>query len=182
MDDRQIIDRCLTGDREAFDVIVNRYQSGVLSLAWSVLGCREEAEDAAQEAFFRAYENLSDFGPPLNLKNWIFAIAFHRCLDRLRSRKTESKARERWAWEDRGGGGDSGPERSLEALAVLGPHWKRLSAKERTALALAVVEGYSAAEIAEVLHCAESTARVHVFKAKRKLRRWMKVNVDVPTP
>jgi RNA polymerase sigma factor (sigma-70 family) len=124
---------------------------------------------------------LDSFGPPLNLKNWIFAIAFHRCLDRLRSRKIDSKARERWARESPGDGRDSGLERAMEASAVLGPFWKRLSAKERSALSLAVVEGYSAAEIAEVLHCAEGTARVHVFKAKRKLRLWMKGNADVPT-
>lgn len=83
MDDGQIIACCLAGEREAFEMIVNKYQARVLSLAWSVLGNRAEAEDTTQEAFIRAYTNLRDFDQARGFKNWLYAIAYKRCLDRI---------------------------------------------------------------------------------------------------
>jgi len=66
-----------------------------------------------------------------------------------------------------------------EESSVLNPLLKRLTVKERLALSLSVTEEYTAAEIAEVLHCPESTARFHLFNAKRKLRKGLNRNSDV---
>ena len=63
--------------------------------------------------------------------------------------------------------------------AVLVPLLEKLTAKERLALSLSMNEGYAAAEIAGILHCAESTARVHLFNAKRKLRKGLEGNSHV---
>lgn len=176
MDECQIIARCLAGDREAFEMIVNKYQAGVLTLAWSILGNRAEAEDAAQEAFFRAYVNLQNFDRAKDFKNWLYAIVHKRCLDRIRKLKTEKKYRSRMA-------GAAAPvtsvlktEPGMEESAVLSPLLKKLTVKERLALSLSMNEEYTAAEIAGILHCAESTARVHLFNAKRKLRKGLERN------
>ncbi len=67
-------------------------------------------------------------------------------------------------------------EPGADESAVLSPLLKKLTVKERLALSLSVNEEYTAAEIAEVLQCAESTARVHLFNAKRKLRKGLERN------
>ena len=179
MDDGQIIARCLAGEREAFEMIVNKYQARVLSLAWSVLGNRAEAEDTTQEAFIRAYVNLGDFDQARGFKNWLYAIAYKRCLDRLKKEKIEKKYRSRIAEATTQVSSRVEMEHSLEESAVIGLLLKKLTVKERLALSLAMNEGYTAAEIAAVLHCAESTARVYVFNAKGKLRKWLERNPHV---
>lgn len=70
-------------------------------------------------------------------------------------------------------------ERRMTQSAVIDPLLKRLGVKERLALSLSINEGYTAAETAEILHCAESTARVYVFNARRKLRKWLERNPHV---
>jgi len=178
-DDGHAIARCLAGDQEAFEMIVNKYQAGALSLAWGILENRAEAEDAAQEAFFRAFLNLQNFDRAKNFKNWLYAIVHKRCLDRIRKLQTEKKYRPRMA--EATAPASSGLMRvpGAEESSVLNPLLKRLTVKERLALSLSVTEEYTAAEIAEVLHCAESTARVHLFNAKRKLRKGLNRNSDV---
>jgi RNA polymerase sigma-70 factor (ECF subfamily) len=172
-EDRQIIARCLAGERESFEMIVQKYQSGVLALAWSVLRDKADAEDIAQETFFRAYMNLNKFDPSKSFKNWLYAIAFKRCLTGLENAKNERKSRLKIAEEAIRHDPRPEWERSVDDRSVLAPLLARLSSKERLALSLAVNEGCSSAEIAEVLHCAESTARVFVFNAKRKLRKML---------
>lgn len=178
-DDGQTIARCLAGEREAFEMIVNKYQAGVLSLAWSVLGNRAEAEDVTQEAFFRAYLNLRNFDRARGFKNWLYAIAYKRCLDRIKKEKTEKKYRFRMT--EPMARDSSGPETEprMEESTFLGPLLKRLTFKERLALSLSMNDGYTAAETAEVLRCSESTARVYMFNAKRKLRKWLERNPHV---
>ncbi|MCX6574984.1 MAG: sigma-70 family RNA polymerase sigma factor [Candidatus Aminicenantes bacterium] len=176
-DDGQTIARCLAGDREAFEMIVNKYQAGVLSLAWSVLGNRAEAEDAAQEAFFRAYVSLQNFDRAKDFKNWLYAIAYKRCLDRIRKLKTEKKYRSRMADALVTSGLKKEP--GTEESAILSPLLEKLTVKERLVLSLSINDEYTADEIAEVLQCAVSTARVHLFNAKRKLRKELERNSRV---
>ena len=178
-DDRQAVARCLAGDREAFEMIVTKYQAGVLSLAWSVLGNRAEAEDASQEAFFRAYVNLQSYDHGKDFKNWLYAIVYKRCLDRIRKLETEKKYRLRIAESAAPVASGSRADRGTGESSVLSPLLKKLTVKERLALSLSVNEGYTAAEIAEVLPCAESTARVHLFNAKKKLRKGLERNSNV---
>jgi RNA polymerase sigma-70 factor (ECF subfamily) len=175
MDEDPIIGRCLEGDGEAFEMLVNRFQPGVLSLAWGMLGNREEAEDAAQEAFVRAFKNLGDFDRGRSFRPWLYAIAVHGCLDRLKKSRLERRFRHDPALSPASGSA-AGAERRIENSEVLDPLLGRLRPKERSALFLSVVEGYTSAEVASVLGCSEGSARVRIHVAKRKIRDWLKRN------
>jgi RNA polymerase sigma-70 factor (ECF subfamily) len=171
MDEDQIIRRCREGDGEAFEMLVDRYQSGLLSLAWGILGNREEAEDAAQEAFVRAFTNLPAFDPGRPFRPWLYAIAAHDCLDRLKRRRLERRFESDGRNDPPDQGPDSGFERRFEGSNRVAPLLDRLKPAERMALYLSVVEGWTAAEVAAVLGCSAGSARVRIHNAKKKARR-----------
>lgn len=75
------------GDSQAFCRLVELYQRQVYNLAYRMLGDGAEAEDAAQEAFVRAFTQLATFRPEKSFRTWLLAIAAHYCIDRLRQRR-----------------------------------------------------------------------------------------------
>jgi len=78
------IEQALKGDRTAFGQLVRAYERPVYHLTYRMLGVSEEAEDAAQETFLRAYTRLSTYQPGRKFVNWLLSIASHYCIDRLR--------------------------------------------------------------------------------------------------
>jgi RNA polymerase sigma-70 factor (ECF subfamily) len=74
-------------DTDAFGRLVEAYQSAVYNLAHRMLGDPYEAEDAAQETFLRAYRHLDRYDPSRKFSTWLFSIASHHCIDRLRRRR-----------------------------------------------------------------------------------------------
>jgi RNA polymerase sigma-70 factor (ECF subfamily) len=75
------------GDQATFGRLVEAYQVPVYNLAYRMLGNPQEAEDAAQETFLRAYANLASYDPTRKFSSWLFSIASHYCIDRLRRRR-----------------------------------------------------------------------------------------------
>ncbi|MCO6449777.1 MAG: sigma-70 family RNA polymerase sigma factor [Caldilineales bacterium] len=81
------IERAQAGDSAAFAQVVQAFQGPVYNLCYRTLGDREEAEDAAQETFLRAYNNFHRYDPNRRFLNWILSIASNHCIDRLRRRR-----------------------------------------------------------------------------------------------
>lgn len=75
------------GNDEAFTRLVEEHQTHVYNLCYRMLGEPEAAEDAAQESFLRAYQNLHKFDQSRPFTTWLLSIAAHYCIDRLRRRK-----------------------------------------------------------------------------------------------
>ena len=75
------------GDGHAFSRLVAAYQSPIYNLCYRMLGNSHDAEEAAQEAFLRAYTRLNSYDPARPFKTWLFSIAHHYCIDRLRRRR-----------------------------------------------------------------------------------------------
>jgi RNA polymerase sigma-70 factor (ECF subfamily) len=83
-DERTCIAAVLRGDTTAFCHLVDTYQKDVYNLAYRMLGDSAEAEDAAQEAFVRAYTRLSTYQTERSFRTWLLSIAAHYCIDQLR--------------------------------------------------------------------------------------------------
>ncbi len=77
----------MDGDQDAFAEIVYSFQDAVYNLCYRILGDRVEAEDAAQEAFLRAYSHLNRYDHDRSFKTWLLTIASNHCIDRLRKRR-----------------------------------------------------------------------------------------------
>lgn len=169
MTEEELIRSAQLGDRDAFAGLVSRHEKKLLALCWNMLGEREEARDAAQDALLQAFQNLARFDAGRSFCQWLLGIGAKRCLDRLRKRKTflryfQGHANE---WLAREG---PRPEAVAETESA-GRLLQKLPARERAAVSLAVFEGFGAREIAAALGCSENTARVHLFNARVRLKK-----------
>ena len=81
------IARCLGGQQDAYEVIVTRYQRGLFNIAFRMLGNYEDARDATQNAFVKAYQHLDSFDPEQRFFGWLFRILKNECLNVLRARR-----------------------------------------------------------------------------------------------
>ena len=86
-EDAAVVGRCLDGDRNAYEAIVSRYQRGLFNVALRMLGNYEDARDATQNAFVKAYEHLDSFDPEQRFFSWLFRILKNECLNVLRARR-----------------------------------------------------------------------------------------------
>jgi RNA polymerase sigma-70 factor, ECF subfamily len=86
-EDAALIARCLGGQQDAYEAIVTRYQRGLFTVAFRMLGNYEDARDATQNAFVKAYEHLNTFDPNQRFFSWLFRILKNECLNVLRARR-----------------------------------------------------------------------------------------------
>lgn len=178
--DREALEQTAVGDAEAFRRLVERHQDRLMRLCQGFLGDPEEARDAVQEVFLKAYRKAGTFRPRGRVYTWLYRIAVNHCLNRLRRRKVVrflslTGARDEGAEEkpdfDPADPGP-GPEERLDARQ----RWARtrealdaLPEGQRAALVLAKLEGLSQREVAEVLEISEGAVEGRLFRAMRKL-------------
>ncbi|MDQ2871674.1 MAG: RNA polymerase sigma factor [Candidatus Eremiobacteraeota bacterium] len=177
--DIDLVGATLKGDTEAFGTLVERYDRAVYHLAFRTLRDPEEARDATQEAFFKAYRSLRTFKPGAKFSTWIFAIVYHACCDRLARRK-------RYSNEELPERADGAP--TPEQSAIAADEARRLRAaidalpeKYRTVITLYHLQGKQYEEIATVLGLPIGTVKTHLFRAKEQLRRLLDENAITVT-
>ena len=108
--DQDLVSAALQGDRRAFGELVNLYREGTIAVVYRMTADAHLAEEAAQEAFIRAWQRLYSYKPQFPFRSWIFGIAVHTALDVLRSAPKEVNI-DQLPLEARGGK----PEAELEA-------------------------------------------------------------------
>jgi len=169
LDDDALIGATLAGQREAFGTIVERYERAVYHLCLRTMRNPEEARDAAQESFFKAFRSLHTFKPGAKFSTWIFTIAYHACCDRLARSKRFSSGE----IPDRADAGP-GPESlsiARDESRVLLEAIDALPLKYRSVISLYHLQGKQYEEIARVLDVPIGTVKTHIFRAKELLRR-----------
>lgn len=167
--DPELIASARQGDRGAFGTLVERYAPQVRRLTRTILGPTTDAEDAAQDAFLSAWRALDRFDPAQALSPWLTRIALNAARDlrrRQRVRSTEPLPETLVA-------SGASPEQSAGRRLLrerLDVALASLPERQRIALVLFDVEGYSHAEVAAQLDIPEGTARSEVFHARRGMR------------
>jgi RNA polymerase sigma-70 factor (ECF subfamily) len=178
MVESELIAGVRAGNRGAFAALVETYQAGVYNLCYRMLGDAREAEDAAQETFLRSYSQLHRYDPSRSFKTWLFAIASHHCVDRLRKRRLKwlSLDDELLAEGELWRSATAGPEevvldheRRDEVTALLA----RLAPHDRSVIVLRYWSGLSYAEIADVLGATVSSVKSRLHRARVALGRRM---------
>jgi RNA polymerase sigma-70 factor (ECF subfamily) len=186
-DDRVLIERAQSGDREAFEELVHRYDRDVLRIALNILHKPEDARDVYQEAFLKVYKNLHRFRFECSFYTWIYRIVTNVCLDQLRRRSSrpEDQAPERAQQangESSAGdffdrqqeqGAASNPERRLMGQEIgrrISTALEQLTPRERMVFEMKHYQGLKLRAIGEVLGTTEETVKNSLFRATRKLR------------
>nr|WP_276129968.1 RNA polymerase sigma factor [Rubrobacter indicoceani] len=162
--------RARVGESRAFSELVARHQGVVFRVCYRVLGNRQDAEDAAQESFVRAYERLDGFEGRSSFKTWLTKLAVNTSLNELAKRKRA--LREIPPEAITANAGDDPEERLVSSEAVGRVREALLEVKEnhRAAVVLKDLEGYSFAEVGEMLEVSEATARVWAHRGRKKLK------------
>lgn len=169
------VQRTLAGDSQAFGELVQHYERDVFNLTYRMLNNRGEAEDAAQEAFLRAYSNLDRYDQSRSFKTWLLSIASNHCIDRLRRRRLTWLSLEEPLPPHPALTSDiPGPEESTltnERNVLVQELLDELSPDYRLAVVLRYWYDYSYAEIAEMLETTESAIKSRLFRARQALAK-----------
>ena len=185
----QIQDLSAAGDqdgaRDLFSQIVARQQRRASRIAWHYLRDGAEADEAVQDAFVKAYTHIASFQRNLSFEVWFTRILINGCLDRQKARTRRSRwllpvndvaMHEQQAIERASRRSDQSPEDM-----VLAQEWrgqvadavKKLPGRQRLVFLLCHYADHSTRDVAEMTGLNESTVRVHLFRAIRKLRTAM---------
>jgi len=168
--------------RDRFAELVCRHQRRAVRIAFHYLRNAADADEAVQDAFIKAYSHLSTFREELPFEVWFTRILINGCLDRIKARTR----RGRWivSMPDGGAGADrdfaertpaNGPSPEDQLLAKerrerLASALGRLPDRQRAVFMLSHYEGCTSREVSAITGLNESTVRVHLFRAIRKLR------------
>jgi RNA polymerase sigma-70 factor (ECF subfamily) len=168
------VEQARRGDKQAFSRLVEAYQRPVFNLTYRMLGNQQEAEDAAQETFLRAYGGLRQYNPDHKFSTWLFSIANHHCIDRLRKRRmTWVSIEDNPVLENLEGDlpqpehGALDQERSAEIQRLL----ERLEPEYRMPLLLRYWEDYSYEEIAVTLDLTVAAVKSRLFRARQQMAK-----------
>lgn len=172
------------GDRRAFGQLVETFQRPVYSLAYRFLGNADDADDAAQEAFVKAYRAIASFDESRSFSTWLLSITAHHCIDRLRRHRLDAVSLDSLpAWREPASMADD-PERqalrSAEAVDMVGLLLK-LPDDHRLVVILRYWHDLGYAEIADMLGDTESAVKSRLHRARRQLAELMAPNGG-PTP
>lgn len=168
--------RAAQGDEEAFASLMEIYQTPVYNLCFRMLGAPQEAEDAAQETFWRAYQALKRYDPSRPFATWLLSIAAHYCIDQQRRQRMpmiELDALPELDLPDRAPLPEKAAlareqERQLhQLLDQLGP-------QDRAAVIFRYWYDYSEEEIGQMLGLTVSAVKSRLHRARRLLaERWL---------
>src|SRR5262245_7092497 len=165
---------CLTlgGDTTAFEQIVRRYEARVIGLAMRLLGARDDARDAAQEVFLRAFKYLHRLDVAKPVEPWLIRITVNVCRDQARSsqrRRDTFIDVDQPETIDESADPHAGLVRKQERV-LLQKALDSLPEKERLAIVLRDVQGLSTAEVASILQSSETTVRSQVSRGRLRLK------------
>lgn len=169
------IDRAVQGNPEAFSHLIEMYQTPVYNLCYRMLGDPDEAEDAAQESFLRAYKGIRRYDRERSFSTWLLSIAAHYCIDLMRRRRYTTIS-----YDDlpqlEPPDLNPGPEMAL----ILGENQRRvqsllasLGPQDRAAVVMRYWHDLSYEQIADALSMTVSAVKSRLHRARREMAdRW----------
>lgn len=177
--DWELLARVAAGDGGAYEPLVERHQERLLRLCERLLGDREEARDAVQEVFLKAFRHAGGAEPRGQLFTWLYRIAVNHCLNRMRRRRIArffSLAPVSGAEDDAVAFDPPSEAPSPERESAARERWRatrraidRLPDGQRVVLVLAKFEGLSYRQIAAALGITEGAVESRLVRALRRL-------------
>lgn len=173
-DDQQLISLVLEGRKEAYSILVSRYQNYVFTLTLRYISSREEAEEVAQDVFVKAYRNLAAFRGSSRFSTWLYTIVHTTCISRLRLRghhlvttdeETLAAISAQHSAHVIPAGLDNKSSKEMLDIAI-----KSLKPEDARIITLFYQAEQNLEEIARVLMIPANTVKVKLHRARQKLR------------
>ena len=180
--DLQAVRRVLAGEKDAFRELVSRYTDPLYSLCYRYLGSGEDAEEAVQDVFRKAYRALESFDPQKRFFTWLYTIAINhvRSIGRSKERKTKQRSLsyDELVSAPADASYDDPDEQAIrnEAGRAIQAALGELNESYRRVFVLRHIQNLSGSEVAEILDMPENTVKTHLRRARQQLRdileRW----------
>ena len=165
--DHALVERCKKGDRQALETLVREYQRPVYNAAYRILGNPDDAADATQAAFLKAFENLESYDSNYKFFSWIYRIAINESINQSKRASREQLL------DDDEISSELGPERDAEAGDLsrgIQGGLMELSEDYRTVIVLRHFSDFSYRQISQVLQIPEKTVKSRLYSARQLMK------------
>jgi len=169
--DNQIIDQVLAGDQSLFSELVTRHKDYAFTIAYNILLSKEDAEEVAHDAFLKAFRNLSKFNRTAKFSTWLYRIVFNTAISAKRKVKVTKESIEKYYhFADEATSGLEEQDQKKYLTYAL----SQLSALDKMVLTLFYLKEHSIDEIAEIAEMNETTVKVRLHRARKRLAKELK--------
>lgn len=184
-----MVEKLKSGDRDAFNTLINIYQVKIINIAFRMLSSQEDALDAAQETFIKVYKGINSFKGTSSFSTWIYRICTNVCNDILRKRM---KSLGHISLDD-DDGDDEAPKTDIadtsptpeqayelsERQKLVQEGINKLSDEYKKVIILYDIEGLSYEDISKILGCPIGTIKSRLNRARNNLKKILSENMEL---
>ncbi len=178
--DYELIDDSISGDEDAFGILMGRYENSLYGLIFKMVRNHEETQDLVQEAFIKSYKALESFNKQYSFSTWLFKIASNNCIDHLRKRRLKTTSIDAPIPTEDGSLSQDLPDNSYspekdslrnELFSSVNSIIDELPEKYKVVINLRHKEDQSYEEIAVALDIPIGTVKARIFRAREILKK-----------
>lgn len=178
--DYELIDDSISGDEDAFGILMGRYENSLYGLIFKMVRNHEETQDLVQEAFIKSYKALESFNKQYSFSTWLFKIASNNCIDHLRKRRLKTTSIDAPIPTEDGSLSQDLPDNSYspekdslrnELFSSVNSIIDELPEKYKVVINLRHKEDQSYEEIAVSLDIPIGTVKARIFRAREILKK-----------
>jgi len=165
--DQALVKRCQNGDRKALEELLGYYEKPIYNAAYRILGNPDDAADATQVVFMKAFEHLGQYDPQYRFFSWIYKIAVNESINQLKRGKNQQPL------DDTEVDGTRGPEANVEAGDLhreIQDGLMELTEDYRTVIVLRHFSECSYQQISEILQIPEKTVKSRLYSARQMMK------------
>jgi RNA polymerase sigma-70 factor (ECF subfamily) len=168
--DLPIINRVVAGEHHLYAQLVNKHKSHAYSLALRILVSKPEAEEAAQDAFVKAFKYLGSFNQEAKFSTWLYRIVFNTAISYKRKQRVKHQGIESVNLGYTQDGPEKADKRKFIELAIA-----KLNEADQVAITLFYLQEFSLEEIAAITHSPANTIKVRIHRARYRLAEELKL-------
>ena len=172
--DISIIERILAGDKAGYRDLANRHKDYAFTVAYKIVGTREDAEEVAQDAFIQAFQALPQFNKESKFTTWFYRIVFNTALMFKRKNRIQTDDIEASQSAQAASADTSDEIKSAEQKRYIQMALNHLSPDDVTMITLFYLKEQSLEEIAQIVGISADTAKVKLCRARKRLAEEMK--------
>lgn len=181
LNDQHFINLVIGGDTHSFAVLVDRYKNMVFTLSLKMLQSREEAEEAAQDTFFKVYKSLGKFKSESKFSTWLYKVTYNTCLDRLKSQKRNVLHTSVDEFEEKDVISFTNVLDAIESRErklMIQKCLDQLPAEDRFLLTLYYFHENSLKEISKIMGINENNLKIRLYRSRIKIAGILKTKLE----